>query len=691
MISTTSRIVRASMRGAIVVLIAALGGCVVSPVPVSQSEKDRLADDSRSRLFAGQEPITEPLTLYQATARAIKYQAEYRSKLFEEALSLGQLDVAQFDMLPKLTMNAGYSTRSNDSYGFGFSNGAIAANPSTSSERSSYTGNISFTWSVLDFGMSYFRAKQLADQSLILEERRRKAVQNLVQDVRLAWWKAAAAQRLLPRIEALLEEMEQAVERSRIMENRKLLPPLQTASIRRALLDLEQQISLKRQELAQARVELAALIGMPPGADIPVAVPDEGAAKLLELTANMDLLESVALKNRPEISEEIYKARVNESEIQKSLLALFPSLNLNLNPFNYDSNKFLVNSNWASAGLGVAFNLVKALSLPAVRRSAEAQREFDQARRLAMAMAVMTQTRVAAVRYGLLAHEFGVWDDATNDDEKIVGYLSSSAQVGAETEFELIRAKARMMVSNINRDIVGANLEAALGRVYNSVGLDALPKEVESHQVASLARTLEATMENWRKESFSTRPPAPDLPVSIGRSEGIPENVANDFRKSIEQIFDISKIKLGAESDAKLQINTTVELDPPRNGGRQARLQVELVDTRTQSTQFKSEFKTTLSEPVDVEQWKTLGEGAAYRVVGPLGRLQTGRTLLQVGGPAKSGELRLVPRIEPIAVVGAAMSLDGEMPLRLQGIRELAAGELQRLTRIDVEENDFAY
>ena len=139
-------------------IMSALAGCAINPVPVSQETRDRLADESRLRLFADQEPISQPLSLYQATARAIKYQAEYRAKLFEEAVSLGQLDVAQFDLLPKLTLNAGYTTRSNESFGFGFSNGAIAANPSVSSERQSATGNISFTWSILDFGMSYFRA-----------------------------------------------------------------------------------------------------------------------------------------------------------------------------------------------------------------------------------------------------------------------------------------------------------------------------------------------------------------------------------------------------------------------------------------------------------------------------------------------------------------------------------------------------
>src|SRR5688572_2658721 len=136
--------------------------------------------------------------------------------------------------------------RNNVSFGFGFTPGSmVAANPSASQERTRETSGVSFTWSVLDFGLGYYRARQLADQSLIAEERRRKAMQNLAQDVRLAWWKSEAAQRLLPQIDELLEEVDLAIEKSRVIESRKLLPPMQTATLRRGLLDLEQQISLR--------------------------------------------------------------------------------------------------------------------------------------------------------------------------------------------------------------------------------------------------------------------------------------------------------------------------------------------------------------------------------------------------------------------------------------------------------------
>ena len=39
---------------------------------------------------------------------------------------------------------------------------------------------VGVAWNLLDFGVSYFRAKQLSDQKLIAEERRRKALQTFI-------------------------------------------------------------------------------------------------------------------------------------------------------------------------------------------------------------------------------------------------------------------------------------------------------------------------------------------------------------------------------------------------------------------------------------------------------------------------------------------------------------------------------
>ncbi|MEO8203199.1 MAG: TolC family protein [Betaproteobacteria bacterium] len=681
-------------------MLALLAGCAVVPKPFDSSQRERLATEAEAKLFVGQDPLDRPVTLYDATARALKYQLEFRVKAMEQAVALGQLEVGKFDMLPKLTATAGYSTRNNDAFGFGFSPaGTVATNPSASQERTRETSGVSFTWSLLDFGMSYFRAKQLADQSLISEERRRKAMQNLVQDVRLAWWKSEAAQRLLPQIDELLEEVDLGIEKSRVIESRKLLPPMQTATLRRGLLDLEQQISLRRQDLAQSRIELAALVNAPPGTQVMIDAPTRFPAATLELKTRMETLESVALRNRPELAEEGYKSRVNDDEARKALLGLLPNLNLDTGT-NYDSNRFLVNNTWMSLGINVAFNLVKVFSLPAIERSAESQRKLDETRRLAMAMAVMTQTRIASVRYTLLAHEFGVWDLATKDDEQIVGYLASSAEVGIDTEFELIRAKARFLVSKINRDITYANLEASLGRIYNSVGLDALPSEVGSHATNALAEQMQARLTGWEDENLAPRPGPLDLPVAIGEIEGVPPEVMQEFREAIARILGLTGVRMAAEGEeSKLKINAAVILNPPRDGGRPAQVRVALLDTQSGDVRFSSEFKTTLSEPLDLPQWRTLGEGAAYRIVGPVARMRTGRAVTQkkLSAPWGDPALRLARTAAPAAdAVSAPPAPATDTPqeaaapahesLKLRIAQDLALPGVQRMSRIELDE-----
>lgn len=616
-----------SVGGAAAFLALLLVGCSMLPKPLEPLERERLAAESQAALFSGQEPLLGPLTLADAMARAIKYQADYRQRQMEEAATAAQLDVAKFDLLPRLTLNAGYSVRNNDSFGFGFTpGGQIATNPTASSERTRETLSVGFAWNLLDFGVSYFRARQLADQTLIMRERRRKAVQTLVHDVRVAWWRAEAAQRLLPAADGLLSEIDRANEKTRVIEARKLLPPLQTATLRRALLDLSQQISFRRYELAQARVELAALVNVPPGTDIRVAEPADEKREVLDLTADLDRLEALALRARPEIAEEGYRARISGDEARKALVGLLPGISLDIGRY-WDGNKFLVNNTWNSAGVSVLFNLVKAFSLPALNRSEEAQKQADTARRLAMAMAILTQTRIAAVRYTLVADEFLVWDDASRDDDTIVKYMASSALVGIDTELELIRAKARAMASRMNRDLAYANVQSSVARLYNSVGYDAVPQIDEAKAMAELSRLVDARFAELERASFSPRVEPERAAVAIGEISGARDRAAGLVRAGATHILGLSKVRVVDAAAADIRLRLRVSLENPREGLRTASVGIEFDGGGPGRKPV--EFKTTLSEPVDDEQWRALGEGAVYRALDSLVSLPARRPSLR--------------------------------------------------------------
>ena len=55
-----------------VALLMLLGGCATTE-KLSAEEREQLAERSRQEMFEGQEAIERPLTLAEATARAVKY------------------------------------------------------------------------------------------------------------------------------------------------------------------------------------------------------------------------------------------------------------------------------------------------------------------------------------------------------------------------------------------------------------------------------------------------------------------------------------------------------------------------------------------------------------------------------------------------------------------------------------------
>lgn len=610
-------------RGAVALAaVLLLSACAVTPEALTREQQSSAAQQDLATIVRGGEPVTAPLTLADASSRAIRHNLAFRVRQMEVAVQAQQLDLSRFDMLPRLALSAGYTWRDNDAFGLGFQpDGTISSVPSSATERIRQTANAALTWNLLDFGVSYYRAKQNADLVLAADERRRRALQNLVLDVQLAWWRVEAAQRLLPQIDEMLAQIERGAERSRLIEARRLLPPLQIIAYRRSLMDLQQQLSARRQDLVQWRAEFAELVGLRPGEAYRVAPAVAGAQRLPDLVTKVDDLEALALERRPELGEERYRQRITQQEGRKQLLSLLPSLNVNLGA-NYDSNRFLVNNNWTEAGGLVSFNLLKLLSLPAMQRTQQATQELDDARRLAATMAVMAQTRIAVNRYQLLKHELGIWNEALDDDRALLRAMKSTQQAGLETELELIRAAARLAITEINRDVVHANLEYAMGRIMNSVGHDVVAADTPVDG-PSLAAQLQAALGQFASEHFDVTAGRPMESVQVGRVIGLPDAAQADFLQAMQTVLRVARIPT-AEAGAAVRTEVRVKLGAPQDSGRPVTIRVALLEGSRDRELHTVQMKSMLVEPVDAEQWKVLGEAAVFRVVDQLRSLLGG-------------------------------------------------------------------
>ncbi|TXH93231.1 MAG: TolC family protein [Pseudomonas sp.] len=478
-------------------LALTISGCAVTSQPIERSASEARAQSDLQSMFADQEPLSAPLTLHEAMARAVKYNLEARLKVMEEALAQRQVDLASFDMLPRMAMSAGYAGRNNISASSSQSieTGTQSLEPSTSQDRDRGVADLTMVWNVLDFGVSYVSAKQQGDQRLIVQERRRKVVHTIIQDVRSAYWRAQAAERLLTQIDQLMARVAEARDNSQRLSQQRIGDPVQALGYQRALIEATRQLEEQRRALSLAKTELATLINLPLGTELTLAASDD--YQVPELKVEWARLEQEALANRPELREQDYQARISAAETRKAMLRLLPGLEFSAGG-HYDSNSFLVNQSWADYGVKVTWNLFNVLSAPAAINVAKAGQEVADARRQAMSIAVLAQLHVAHANFREAQRQFITSQQLAELDGEIAGQLRNRHQAQSIRELELIQAELNALQADLRRDLAYAELRNSYGQLFASVGLDPLPQTLPSSQLSDIAQAISDSEIRWQ-------------------------------------------------------------------------------------------------------------------------------------------------------------------------------------------------
>lgn len=483
-------------RAAPLLLALAAAGCAIQPQPLSTEERQAAVQDGLARMFAEQEPLQGPVTLDEAMARALKYNLDHRVKLMEDAVARRQFDLSGLDLLPRLAASAGYTSRDNEQAS---SSRDIVTDkqslvPSTSTDRQRRTADLTLSWNVLDFGVSYYTARQQADRWLAAQERRRKVQHLLMQQTRQAYWQAAGAQQLEDRIGPMLERAGAALADARKVEDEKLRSPLEALNYQRQLLDIVRQLETMRDELAQAKPRLASIMNLRPGERFTVAVPPAMDAPPLALPA--EKMEEAALLRRPELVEAQYNERIGVLETRKALSRLLPGLELSLGA-HHDSNSFLVNNDWSEAGLRLSWNLLNVFQADRIRGLAQAQLDVARQQRLALNMAVLAQVHVSRLEFQARARQFDLTRQSHTVEQRILQQTRNAASANAQGRLDEIRAATSAMMSELRLYQNYGTLQGAYGQVVATLGLDPLPDSVPAHDLQSLRDAVRASEKAW--------------------------------------------------------------------------------------------------------------------------------------------------------------------------------------------------
>jgi len=548
----------ASRLTALLGVVLALGGCAL-PHPLTDVE--RLAEEDRDRIgmFGNQEPLRHPLTLHEAFARALKYNLDGRVKLIEEALSQDDLDLSRYDLLPKAYISTPFTSRNNvnASSSQSIATGQQSLVPSTSTDQNDLSADLLISWNILDFGVSYFAARQQADRVLIGREERRKVVQILLQDVRRAFWRAASAQRLNRQIADSIQAAEAALPNARKVETEGLRSPVDSLRYQKALLDLIRQLEAARAQLAVSKTELAQLINLPLDQPYSLAVPGELRIKTVSLPIGQ--MEETALLLNPDIREFSYQKRISVDETRKALLKLLPGITLSYDP-SFDSNSFLVNHQWATAGVRIGGYLSNLLTFPTTYRRAQDGETLADLKREAMSMAVLAKLHIAYQQYLDASKQFRRAQQVADVDQRLYEQIRNRNATDVGGDLERISAQVSAEMSQLQRYQSYAETQSALGRLYATMGIDPLPEgEVDTLDLVSLDRALRRTVAERKGPSTTAETAGPSIATHAeGRPamEALTDALAGAVK--LAKIGNAPAVTTSAANDGKREPSSTI-------------------------------------------------------------------------------------------------------------------------------------
>jgi outer membrane protein TolC len=482
---------------------ALLAGCSVTPQPIAPSELAMRAQKNAVDVTANQEPVGGEVSLYEAMARALKYNLDYKVELMDEALKARELNLSTFDMLPQLVASGGYFGRNNYSGASSLSllTRRQSLEPSTSSEKNIFSGDLTLSWDVLDFGLSYVRAQQKSDEVLISMERRRKVANRIIEDVRTSYWRAVSAERLLTKLGQLEGSVSTTLENSERLAERRLSAPLTALTYQRELVEIQAEIRRLQRELVIAKAQLAALMNLSPGTPFTLVLPERTKVPPKVGASGEDMM-MTALRNRAELHEISYRQRINRKELDAALLSALPSFKA-LIGVNVDSNSFLYNSNWAQYGARASWNILNLFKLPAQKKAIKASDELLRQRELALTMAVMTQVHVARARFGHLSTELETAEHQYAVQNKIMYQIRSGFKAGAMSQQTLLREEMNTLVSEVKYDIAYADTQNAYANLFSSMGIDEFAPDITGREtVPALSEALSGL---WQKRETALK------------------------------------------------------------------------------------------------------------------------------------------------------------------------------------------
>jgi outer membrane protein TolC len=455
----------------VICLLAGCGGSSKPLDPVSQSRE--IEKDVRDIYKDDQSEIT--LTLEDALKIAVKNNLDVRVAEAEQLKAADVLNLQKLQWLPDTEASGNYQGRNNQGASSSRSiiSGEESLEPSISTEQHRKTARLEASWNILDATLSLVEAGSASDKTLIAGQRRRKVLHNLMQDVYIAFWRAAAAQEMQKKLAPFTDKADRQLSNIKTARAKGIIPHKRGLESSRKILRMRNELHERRQNMSLAVLELKTLTGLRPDRKIIINAEEDLLMpnSIAQVTESMEDLETFALLNRPEVKEAYLNERINIRNIKKTILEIFPGAEFLL-AGNKDYNKFLNDQDWINFSVSLSKSLTDFITLPVRHRQAWNEKKLGDLKRKALIAAILTQVHVARTRLKYESEQYGRVREAYETREAAYRKTRDAARTGLGSEEELLTAGMDALLARWEAIDSCAKAQKSYAALLNTIGID---------------------------------------------------------------------------------------------------------------------------------------------------------------------------------------------------------------------------
>ena len=463
---------KSSLIAGVCLVSTALSGCATTAVKYNADNIGQ-ATDSALRPAAVPLQVSGPLSIEQARSRTLKHNSEYgraQSQLIETIRKAGQRGK---DFLPQAYANTYGKWRNNASASVGVkvddTSGKMPEDFYTAQDQAIASSNFTTSWDLLEIGLSGFKANRRVINAYSQGEQNQYLCNKLIVDVENAYWRAVAFEQAETKSEWLKSRVIYALNLSEQRAKENPETKLNELMFQRELIDINRWYQSLYRSLISAKPDLARLMNLPAGTEfslqstrLPAELGDIGKKDTLALV-------SAAYKHRPEIRQSLYKADLTELKNKEDLWRHLPGLKVFLGG-NHNSNSFVLNSNFASAGASLSWDLLRIGQIGETKRAGEIALAENQRQTEILASAIMAQVMIAREQMHKLNYDLSLAWKALSVQGQITEDLNADVASGKKPETYLVKEELMRELSFIREQMSRAELHTAKARLQQSVG-----------------------------------------------------------------------------------------------------------------------------------------------------------------------------------------------------------------------------